>query len=134
VAVFGPIRNGQLVIPAERYSPGPPRRAEPVADGARGEVIGGREVRELKHPQNVVFISVGRRDGVVPGDVFEIRRRPGPRAGGPDAVDELMASGQVVRAGERTATLFLTHIVSPDIAPGTPAVQVAKLPAGAALR
>jgi hypothetical protein len=130
VAVYAPIRNGQRVLPAERFSPGPDQRAVDVNDGLRAEVIGGRELRELKHPQNVVFLNVGRDKGVAPGDVFEVRRRPGPRAGGPDNVEEPMARGQVVRVGERTSTLLLINIISPDIPPETPAVHVGRLPAG----
>ncbi len=130
VAVYGPMRNGQLVLPAERFSPGPERRAVAVTDGPTGEVIGARELRELKHPQNVMFVSLGRRDGVQPGDVIEMRRAPGPRNLGPDLVDELMATGQVVRVGDRTATVVLLGVVSPDIPPGTPVRLVGRLPAG----
>ena len=48
----------------------------PVADGVRGTlwVASGRQ--ELKEPQMVVFIDKGREDGVAPGDLFEVRRRP----------------------------------------------------------
>jgi len=130
VAVYGPIRDGQLVLPAERFSAGPAERAVPVDDGLSGTVIGGRELRELKHPLNVLFIDRGRQDDVRPGDLFEIRRRPEARAGAADAVDELMAMGQVVRVGSTTSTLLLLHVVSPDISPGTPVLQVARLPAG----
>jgi hypothetical protein len=130
VAVYGPIRDGQLVLPAERFSAGPAERAVPVDDGLSGTVIGGRELRELKHPLNVLFIDRGRQDDVRPGDLFEIRRRPEARAGAADAVDELMAMGQVVRVGSTTSTLLLLQVVSPDISPGTPVRQVARLPAG----
>ncbi len=130
VAVYGPIRDGQLILPAERFSPGPAERAVPVDDGLGGTVIGGRELRELKHPLNVLFIDRGRQDDVRPGDLFEIRRRPEKRAGAADAVDELMATGQVVRVGSSTSTLLLLHVVSPDISPGTPVRHIARLPAG----
>lgn len=128
VAVYGPMRNGQQTIPAERFQPGPKVRAVPTTDSLGGTVIGARELRELKHPQNHVFIDLGQNRGVAPGDVFEIRRVPGERVGSPDLIDELMATGQVVRVGERHATLLLTQVVSPDIPPGMRAVRVASLP------
>lgn len=131
LSMYGPMRNGHLVLPAERFSPGPGQRAVAVEDGLRAEILGGRQLKELKHPQNVLFINKGRQDGVRPGDLYEIRRRPANRVRSADLIDELMASGQVVRVGERTATLVLTGVVSPDIAPGTPAVQVGRLPSGA---
>jgi len=128
VAVYGSMRNGQQTIPAERFQPGPKARAVPASDSLSGTVIGARELRELKHPQNHVFINVGRAQGVTPGDVFEVRRLPAPRVGAPDTIDELMASGQVVRVGQRHATLLLIDIVSPDIPPGMKVVRVARLP------
>lgn len=128
VAVYGAMRNGQQTIPAERFQPGPKTRAVPTADSLSGAVIGARELRELKHPQNHVFINLGRSQGVTPGDVFQIRRVPGPRTNAPDTIDELMASGQVVRVGERHATLLLTEVISPDIPPGMRVVRVASLP------
>jgi hypothetical protein len=39
-----------------------------------------------------------------------------------------MATMQVVHVRERSATARLLNVVSPDIAPGTQAWQVAKLP------
>lgn len=128
IAVYGAMRNGQAVLPVERFQPGPTARAVPSSDGLLGTVLGGREVRELKHPQNHLFIDLGRANGVTAGDIFEVRRVPGPRPSAADAIDELMAKGQVVRVGERSATLLLLQIVSPDIPPGMTARRVARLP------
>lgn len=128
VAVYGPLRSGQRLIPTEKFKPGPMARAVPATDSLTATVLGGREIRELKHPQNRIFISLGRTGGVAPGDVFEIRRNPGPRIYAADAIDELMATGQVVRVGERSATLLLLQVVSPDIPPGMKARRIARLP------
>ncbi len=128
VAVYGPIRNGQYVLPAERFPGSGSARAVAVDDGLTGRVIGGREARELKHPQNVLFIDQGRLAGVAQGDIFEVRREAGPRLGAADTMDELMAVGQVVHVRDRSATLLLLQIVSPDIPPRTLVRQVAKLP------
>jgi hypothetical protein len=43
-------------------------------------------------------------------------------------VDEVMATLQVVHVRDRSATARLLRIVSPDIAAGSKARQVAKLP------
>jgi cell shape-determining protein MreC len=91
-------------------------------------VLGGREIRELKHPQQRLLIDLGREAGVAPGDIFEIRRTPGPRINAADAIDELMATGQVVRVGQRSSTVLLLRIVSPDIPPGMKARRIARLP------
>lgn len=128
VALFGPVRQDQEVLPAERFAPGPKAQPVPATEAFEGRVLGGRHLRELKVPQSQLFLDVGRDAGVRPGDVFEIRRRPGPRDRGADSIDELMATGQVVHVGARSATLLLIRVIQPDIAPGTPARRVARLP------
>jgi hypothetical protein len=128
VAVYGPIRNGQLTVPADKFVDGGTSRAQPVQNGITGTVLGQREIRELKHPQNYLFIDRGKRDGVARGDLFEIRRTPGPRDGSADTADELMAVLQVVHVRDRSATAKIINVISPDIPPGSKVKQVGKLP------
>jgi hypothetical protein len=128
VAVYGPIRNGQQVLPVESFTQGSGVRAVPVADGVRGALLGGLGRQDLKEPQMVVFIDKGREHGVAPGDLFEVRRRPGKLSDGTVRVNELMATLQIVHARDRTATAIVLTVISPDIPPGTDVVQVAKLP------
>jgi LysM repeat protein len=128
VSTFGAIRNGQRVLPLESFSAGVGRRAVPVSDGVRGSLIGGMGRQELKEPQMVVFINKGRQDGVAPGDLFEVRRRPQRLPDGTIRVNELMATLQIVHVRDRTATAVVLNVISPDIPPGTDVLQVAKLP------
>jgi hypothetical protein len=128
VATYGPIRNGQRTLPLESFNSGAGSRAVPVTDGVRGSLIGGLGRQELKEPQMVVFINKGREDGVAPGDLFEVRRRPERSADGMIRTNELMATMQIVHVRDRTATGVLLNVVSPDIPPGTDVMQVAKLP------
>jgi hypothetical protein len=128
VAVYGAIRAGQRVLPAETFAAGSQKRAVPVTDGVRASLLGGANRQDLKAPQMVVFLDKGRRDGVSAGDLFELRRRPGRLPDGTLRVDEVMATVQVVHVRERSATARLLNIVSPDIPPGTEVRQVAKLP------
>jgi hypothetical protein len=99
-----------------------------VSDGVRGTFIGGLGRQDLKEPQMVVFINKGREDGVAPGDLFEVRRRPERLSDGTLRVNELMATMQIVHVRARTATGILINVISPDIAVGTDVMQVAKLP------
>jgi hypothetical protein len=128
VATYGPIRNGQRTLPIESFNPGGGTRAVPVTDGVRGSLLGGIGRQDLKEPQMVVFINKGREDGVAPGDLFEIRRRPERASDGMIRVNELMATLQIVHVRDHTATGILLNVVSPDIPPGTDVMQVAKLP------
>jgi hypothetical protein len=128
VATYGAIRNGQLVLPLDAFNPGAGGRAVPVSDGVRGSFIGGLGRQDLKEPQMVVFINKGREDGVAPGDLFEVRRRPERLPDGTLRVNELMATMQIVHVRNRTATGILINVISPDIQPGAAVMQVAKLP------
>lgn len=128
VSVYGAIRNGQQTIPIEKFSDGGSTRAQPVANGLTGAILTQREPRELKHPQGFLFIDKGSKDGVARGDVFEVRRDVRPRAGTSDTVDELMAVLQVVHVRDRSATVKILNVISPDIPPGTRVKQVGKLP------
>jgi LysM domain-containing protein len=128
VATYGPIRHGQRTLPLESFNPSSGARAVPVSDGVRGSLVGGLGRQDLKEPQMVVFINKGREDGVAPGDLFEVRRRPERTSDGMLRVNELMATLQVVHVRDRTATALVLNVVSPDIPPGTDVMQVAKLP------
>jgi hypothetical protein len=128
VATYGPVRNGQRVLPIESFNAGAARRAVPVSDGVRGTLIGGLGRQELKEPQMVVFIDKGRQDGVAAGDLFEVRRRPQRLSDGMIRVNELMATLQIVHVRDQTATALVLNVISPDIPAGTDVLQVAKLP------
>jgi LysM repeat protein len=129
VATYGAIRNGQRTLPLESFNAsGAGGRAIPVSDGVRGSLLGGLGRQALKEPQMVVFINKGREDGVAPGDLFEVRRRPERTSDGLIRINELMATMQIVHVRDHTATGVLINVVSPDIPVGTDVMQVAKLP------
>lgn len=128
VATYGPIRNGQRVLPAEKFTPPGEAHAVPVTEGVRATFLGGSGRQDLKAPQMVVFLDKGRQDGVAPGDLFEIRRRAERLPDGRQLINDVMATLQVVHVRDHTATARLLNILSPDIPPGTDARQVAKLP------
>ena len=129
VAVYGPIREGQAVMPAEKFRDPGAVAFQAVRGGLEGRILASRDGRELRHPQEIMFLNIGRSNGVSPGDLFEVRRVAGPQDKSlADARDELMATVQVIHVRERTATVKVLTVVSPDIKPGARVVQVAKLP------
>ena len=74
-----------------------------------------------------MFIDKGRKDGIAPGDIFEVRRTE--TASGAKAVPEVVATLQVIRVNERTATTRILSITSPNLrSSGMEARQIAKLP------
>lgn len=128
VAIFGPIRRGQAVLPVDPISN--PGEVEPIASpsGPTGQVIGPRQPRELQMPGGHLFIDLGHEDGMRLGDFVQIRRQEGPRVNAADSIDELMATAQVVHVNDRSSTIRLLNISSPAIPPGTPVVRVSTLP------
>ena len=129
IAVYGPIREGQGVLPAEKFPDPGPAEYQKVSDGLEGHVLLARDPRELRLPQQVMFLDVGKQQGVALGDLFEARRQPGPQPrASADAVDEVMATMQVVHVREHSATVTVRNVISPDIPPGTRVKLVAKLP------
>ncbi len=127
VAVYGPIRSDQLILPAEHFADAGSARAVAIADGVEARVLGGQADRPLEKPQDVIFIDKGRKDGIAPGDIFEVRRTAMPS--GAKAVTEVVATLQVVRVNEGTATTRIISLTSPNLKAGTmEARQVARLP------
>ena len=126
VAVYGAVRNGQRVLPAEHFNDAGSARAVAIADGVQVRLLGSPIPRPLKKPQDVLFIDKGRKDGVAPGDIFELRRTE--KVSGEHVVPEVIATLQVVHVGERTATTRIIAVTSPNLRPGTEGRQIAKLP------
>lgn len=126
--VYGRMMTGQAVLPAERFTPAGAVRPVAVADGIQASVLGGQEPQTLKGPMDVLFLDKGRQDGVAPGDIFEIRRVGTVRGDGTVDVAATMATVQVVRVGDHSATVRILSVDSPNIPAGTSARQVAKLP------
>lgn len=129
IAVYGPIRDGQWVMPAEKFTDPGGVTLQKVSGGIEGRILAPRGSRDLRQLQEVLFIDIGRTNGVSAGDLFEVRRTAGPQDKSmADARDELMATVQVIHVRGRTATVKVVTVVSPDIKPGARVVQVAKLP------
>lgn len=126
-AIFGEIRDGQLVLPTERFVSSGDARAVPVDRGVSGRIIMPREEHPMRHPMDVLFLDVGRRDGVAAGDLFEVRREPTGSAAD-RSVDEVMGTLQIVHVRERSATARLLAVTSPDFPPRALVQQVARLP------
>jgi hypothetical protein len=129
ISVFAPIRDGQSVLPAEKFADPGAVKYQAVSGGLEGHILVSRDVHELRHPQQVLFIDIGKSAGVTAGDLFEARRTSGPQAkAAADAVDEVMATLQVIHVRHRTATVKVMNVISPDVPIGTRVKQVAKLP------
>lgn len=127
IAMYGPVRMGQVALPLEPVNN--PGMVQPVAiTGPTGEIIAGRETRELEQVGGVMFINVGGAAGVRIGDFIAVHRRAGPRLNAADTADDVVAVAQVVRVGDKSSTIKLIRVIDPDIRAGAPVVRIATLP------
>jgi len=128
IAVYGPIRPGQQTLLVEKFNDPGHVRPVPISDGVEAAFLESRDLQILKGPQDVIFLTKGKLDGVSPGDLFEMHRVPAPRADGSSTTPEILGVVQVVRVGDHHATARVLSVNYPDMPAGTPARQVAKLP------
>lgn len=128
LTIFGPLRDEQVVYPAEPVASPGQVTPVPTPAGPAGTVLAHRTPRELQMPGGLLFTDLGRDDGIRLGDFVQVRRQVMTRPNAADTVDELMATAQVVHVGPRSSTIRIIEVVSPEIQPGAPVVRVSTLP------
>ena len=128
VAVYGSIVAGQPVMPAGAFHGSANVRPSPVANGVEGHLLGGPEPQILNGPQDVVFLDKGSKDGVAPGDLFDVQLDTKLENGRKMSVTVGAARLQIVRVGERSATARILGVSVPHLRVGMRARLVAKLP------
>lgn len=119
---------GDFAVPAARF----PVRAGVSPSAAGGGELSGRVVGFARNSvvqavESVAFLDVGRSQGVSEGDEFEAylpeaRRDWGTRPG------LRVATMQVVRVTDRTASVRITGLDQPAMAAGLPVRRVARMP------
>jgi len=125
VMQFHRVVDGQVAIPLEPFRDPGFVTPVPVENGLTASVIETRDIHPVPNQQNIVFIDAGRAQGIVLGDVFEVREHPQATHGD---VPERVALMQIVHVRDRSASGFITQIYQPGIQPGQPVRLVRKMP------
>lgn len=128
IEVYDRVQVGDQAIEAEMFQLDPGIFAEPVSTGPGGELIALMEQQAIASTEDLVFIDVGRTQGIQVGDEFELYvavRRSQEELRLPE---EYVGMGRVVRVTERTATLRLLRMRHPTIDVGLPVRLVRKMP------
>jgi LysM repeat protein len=126
VAQYGRIRDGELAMPLEPFKDPGQVRPTPVEQGLVGKLLEPRDPHPIAGAQQFFFIDKGRREGVTPGDVFEIYKPASGVVG--SASEEVRAVMMIVHTRERSATGLLLTIVHPGLDFGLPVRLIRKMP------
>jgi LysM repeat protein len=126
VSQFARIHDGELAMPLEPFRD--PGQVRPVAveQGMTGKLLAPRDQRVIAGAQQYFFIDKGRRDGVSPGDVFEVYRPAQGYVGA--ASEEVRAVLMVVHTREKSATGLLIQIMHPGLERDMPIRLIRKMP------
>jgi hypothetical protein len=128
VSQFGHIADGQVALPVEAFDDPGDIVPVPVENGAVGEVITARDLTPLPNHRDVVFINLGRADGVVLGDIFEVLRSVGDEESNIDTETEPVALLQIVHVREHSASGLIVNIRNLGTGTGAPVRLVRKMP------
>jgi hypothetical protein len=120
---FERVADGQVALPIEPFRD---RGVEPVPieNGMRGSIIAVRNLHPLAGLLEVVFIDRGRRDGIVPGDVFEVIVEDEDSAFPARSVGTLL----VVHVRQRSASVMIMALQGVDVRPGAIVRLIRKMP------
>lgn len=126
-AVFGPIRRGQVVLPAPALVD--PGQVTPVAaNGPTGTLLGPHTPRALEMSSSILFTDLGADDGVRVGDFVDIRRTPQQREGGADTIDESIGTAQIIHVGPTTSTIRVIGVTTGSLPDGSRVVRTKSVP------
>lgn len=111
---FGRVADGQVALPIEPFRERGGEEPVRIENGMRGSIIAVRNLHPLAGLLNVVFIDRGRRDGIVPGDVFEVIVEDE----GSVFPARSVATLRVVHVRQRSASVMIMSLEGVDVRPG----------------
>ncbi|KPJ92461.1 MAG: hypothetical protein AMS18_07360 [Gemmatimonas sp. SG8_17] len=125
---FNRVADGQYAIPLERFDDPGDVVPVPVENGAMGEIIELRDPAPFVGQQAIVFIDLGRSDGVVLGDVFEVLRQRDPEMVASGQAWDVVAIMHIVHVRDLSASGFMMNVFDTPIGNGDPVRLIRKMP------
>ena len=122
------VQVGNRATRAELFRMEPGVFAEPVATGPAGELVALLDEQHIASVEDLVFVNVGRSQGVGIGDEFELYASGRRSATGLRLPEEHIGVGRVMRVTEATATLRMIDMRHPGINIGLPVRLIRKMP------
>ena len=124
VKQYGIVANGQVTMPLEPFKDLGYVEPVPIENGTTGSIITTRDRNPVPNREAILFIDLGRSDGVSLGDQFEVIK-PNTSAGAPPTRLALM---KIVHLREHSASGMLLRIYDTRIEPGATVRLVKKMP------
>lgn len=126
VRQFGRVADGQVAMPLEPFKDPGVVVPVPVENGMEGRVVVPRDRNVVHGQQDIIFIDLGRADGVTVGDVFEVIRPVSTELG--ESEWEQVAVLHVVHVREQSSSAMLLTINSLGTEPGARVRLIRKMP------
>ena len=99
----------------------------PVENGSLGQILAVRDPEPLVGQQDIVFVNLGRSDGIALGDGFEILRKRTAEMGA-EQPWERIGIMHIVHIRDRSASGFVLNVYDSGIESGTPVRLIRKMP------
>jgi hypothetical protein len=128
ITQFGRISDSQVALPVEDYADPGNVVPVPIENGSVVNVIAKRDITQLANHRDVVFLDVGRADGVALGDIYEVIATDNRNDSDFNAVPKEVARLQIVHVRENSASGLLINISNIGTRPGAHARLVRKMP------
>jgi Fe2+ transport system protein FeoA len=124
VSQFDRITDRRVALPLEPFSDPGGVVPLPIDNGTRGQILDIRDRHAVPGQLNVVFVSLGKGDGLVPGDLLEVIRE-NPEQGRPPVQVAVL---QIVHVRNRSASGLITRINDLGVTPGATVRLIRKMP------
>ena len=124
---FQDIQLGQNLIPLDRFVSPPAAPLTPIQLGPSAKIAWVQGDPALASLQSYFIVAVGGRDGVKPGDEFQVYRERTETEDGDHLPAEQIAVARAVRVGDRTTTLVVSGQRNPAIRAGVRTQQSAPM-------
>ena len=125
---FQDIQLGQNLMPLDNFVSPPAAPLTPVQLGPSAKIAWVQGNPALASLQSYFIVAVGGRDGVKPGDEFQVYRERTESEDGDYLPAEQIAVAHAVRVGDRTTTLVVSGQRNPAIRAGARTQQSARMP------
>ena len=128
VRQFMDIQIGQNLIPLDQFVSPPAAPLTPIELGPTAKIAWVQGDPALASLQTFLIVPVGAREGVKPGDEFQVYRERVKTEEGDHLPAEQIATAHAVRVGDRTTTLIVTGQRNPAIHEGARTQLSARMP------